>query len=175
MSELETAYPWALFNLKQGVYGVSSQYIKSIFKIENLIKMPGMPDYMRGAVNMRGKIVPIIDTRKFYGFQSVAEEINGLTELLGQRKQDHINWIRELEDSVVENREFKLTTDPHACAFGKWYDHFETNDNTLEYLLRKFDAPHKRIHAVGVEVRKLVDQGDREKAFDVVRKAKIAN
>lgn len=172
MSELETAYPWALFNLEQGIYGVSSQYIKAIFKIENLIKMPGMPHYMRGAVNMRGKIVPIIDTRKFYGFQSVAEEINGLTELLGHRKQDHINWIRELEDSVVENREFKLTTDPHACAFGKWYDHFETNDNTLEYLLRKFDAPHKRIHAVGVEVRKLVDQGDREKAFDVVRKAK---
>lgn len=172
MSALETVYPWALFNLEQGVYGVSSQYIKSIFKIENLIKMPGMPDYMRGAVNMRGKIVPIIDTRKFYGFQSVAEEIKGLTELLGQRKQDHINWIRELEDSVTENREFKLTTDPHACAFGKWYDHFETNDNTLEYLLRKFDAPHKRIHAVGVEVRKLVDQGDRDKAFDVVRKAK---
>lgn len=72
----------------------------------------------------------------------------------------------------MENREFKLTTDPHACAFGKWYDHFETNDNTLEYLLRKFDAPHKRIHKVGVEVRQLVDQGEREKAFDVIRKAK---
>lgn len=172
MSELETANPWALFNLEQGVYGVSSQYIKAIFKIENLIKMPGMPTYMRGAVNLRGKIVPIIDTRKFYGLPSVAEEINGLAEMMGKRKQDHINWIRELEDSVVQNREFKLTTDPHACAFGKWYDHFKTNDNALEHLLKKFDAPHQRIHAVGVEVRKLVDRGDRDKAYDVIRKAK---
>lgn len=172
MSEFETEYPWALFNLEQGVYGVSSQYIKSIFKIENLIKMPDMPYYMRGAVNLRGKIVPIIDTRKFYGFQSVEEEISALTELMEKRKQDHINWIKELEGSVVENREFKLTTDPHACAFGKWYDHFKTNDSSLEYLLRKFDVPHKRIHAVGVEVRKLVDQGERDKAFEIVRKAK---
>lgn len=172
MSEFETAYPSALFNLEQGIYGVSSQYITSIFKIEKLIKMPDMPHYMRGMVNLRGKIVPIIDTRKFYGFQSVAEEISGLVELIEKRKQDHINWIRELEDSVMENRKFKLTTDPHACAFGKWYDHYKTNDKALEHLLKKFDAPHKRIHAVGVEVIKLVEQGDWDAAFDVIKKAK---
>ncbi|WP_414732689.1 chemotaxis protein CheW [Acetobacterium carbinolicum] len=173
MSELETTtYPWALFNLEQSVYGVSSQYIQSIFIIENLIRMPGMSDYMKGAVNLRGRIVPIIDTRKFYGLPTVEEEIAKLKMLMKTRKEDHINWLNELENSVLDKREFKLTTDPHACAFGKWYDHFETNDLTLNHLLKKFDAPHKQIHAVGVEVRNLVDKGEYDKASETINKAK---
>lgn len=172
MNESKTEYPWALFNLEESVYGVSSEHIIAIFLLENIITMPDMPHYMRGVVNLRGKIVPIIDTRKFYGLPTVKEEIIGLKKIMEARKQDHINWLNELEQSVIEDRDFKLTTDPHACAFGKWYDSFETNDMVLNYLLKKFDTPHKQVHEVGIEVRKLVDQGKHEKAFDLINKAK---
>ncbi len=172
MDELKTEYPWALFNLEESVYGVSSEHIIAIFLLENIITMPDMPYYMRGVVNLRGKIVPIIDTRKFYGLPTVKEEIKELKKVMEVRKQDHINWLNELEASVIEDRDFKLTTDPHVCAFGKWYDSFKTNDMVLNYLLKKFDTPHKQVHAVGTEVRKLVDQGKHDKAFDVINKAK---
>ncbi|AFA47224.1 chemotaxis protein CheW [Acetobacterium woodii] len=172
MNEAKTEYPWALFNLEESVYGVSSEHIIAIFLLENIITMPDMPHYMRGVVNLRGKIVPIIDTRKFYGLPTVKEEIKELKKIMEVRKQDHINWLNELEESVIEDRDFKLTTDPHACAFGKWYDSFKTNDMVLNYLLKKFDTPHKQVHAVGTEVRRLMDQGKHDKAFDVINKAK---
>jgi hypothetical protein len=67
--------------------------------------------------------------------------------VLGQRQQDHMKWLTESEASVAENRPFALTTDPHACAFGRWYDNFHTDDPWLAAAVRKLDAPRRRIHA----------------------------
>ncbi|MDI3536592.1 MAG: hypothetical protein PWP16_1190 [Eubacteriaceae bacterium] len=168
----KSEFPWALFNLDHEVFAVSSEYVKSIFIMEHLIKMPDTAYYIKGAVNLRGEIIPVIDTRKFYGMPTVEEEVAEFKSVLAQRKQDHINWLNELEDSVREKRKFTLTTDPHACAFGKWYDNYKTEDLMLQQLLKKFDAPHKRVHYLAHEVEKLEDQGDYSKAFTLIEKAR---
>lgn len=172
MEKTKSEFPWALFNLDKEVFAVSSEYVKSIFIMENLIKMPDTAYYIKGAVNLRGEIIPVIDTRKFYGMATVEEEIIELRSLLAQRKQDHINWVNELEDSVWEKRKFTLTTDPHACAFGKWYDSYETEDLMLQQLLKKFDSPHKRIHHLAHEVEKLQAEGNYNKALTLIEKSR---
>ena len=45
--------------------------------------------------------------------------------------------------------------DPHQCAFGKWYDHYHTNNQILAFCLKKFDEPHKKIHAIASRVKEL--------------------
>ena len=67
MSEEITDYPWALFNLGNEIYAVSSEYIKSIFILEEVITLLDAKDYVRGAVNLRGDIIGLVDTRKCYG------------------------------------------------------------------------------------------------------------
>jgi purine-binding chemotaxis protein CheW len=48
-----------------------------------------------------------------------ADESLAFVAMLEQRKQDHKRWLDELAASVREARAFTLTTDPHACAFGR--------------------------------------------------------
>ncbi len=172
MSEEITDYPWALFNLGNEIYAVSSKYIKSIFILEDVISLLDAKDYVRGAVNLRGDIIGLVDTRKFYGMDSVQEETKQFMGVMEERKQDHIKWLNELEDSVNDQRAFTLTTDPHACGFGKWYDSYKTEDVMIDYLLKKFDEPHKKIHQVAKEVKRLQDEDKYQEALDFIEKAK---
>jgi purine-binding chemotaxis protein CheW len=136
--------------------------------IPKIVSVPQMPDYIRGVVNLRGKVMPVIDLRSRLGMTSLLDEIEDLIDLLNQREQDHKNWLAELESSVRERREFKLATDPHKCAFGRWYDNFTTNNRILAICLKKFDEPHKRIHAIAIEVKKLEETGDFDSAYSII-------
>lgn len=82
------------------------------------------------------------------GTHSQAKSIAELIELLTQRKQDHINWMQALEHSLQTGTVFTKATDPHKCAFGLWYDTYKTDDEELAAIMSRFDAPHKRIHAL---------------------------
>jgi chemoreceptor zinc-binding protein len=44
--------------------------------------------------------------------------------MIDERKNDHIHWVNEFERSIKNDEQINLNTDPHECAFGKWYDNF---------------------------------------------------
>jgi len=113
-----------------------------------------------------------VDLRKRLGMRGLPEATETLVELLNQREQDHINWLKELQASIHEGREFRLATDPHKCAFGKWYDSFKTSDTLLQFQLAKFDAPHKRIHSFAVQTANLIQQGHKDEAIRLVEDAR---
>lgn len=55
---------FVLFNIENGTYGIDINHIVSIEKISEATTTPQMPDYMRGIVNIRGQVMPIIDSKK---------------------------------------------------------------------------------------------------------------
>jgi len=118
----------------------------------------------RGVINLRGRIIPLIDLRKQFGWQSVPEELQDFFALMRQREQDHRNWIDELERSVVEGSEFRLATDPHQCAFGRWYDSYRSTSPWITALLRTFEKPHGQIHALASEVGERIRNGNSQEA-----------
>ena len=87
---------------------------------------------------------------------------------MDQRLADHQGWITELKASVDEEREFKLATDPHKCAFGKWYDSYQSDSRMLNAILKKFDAPHKIIHGIAEKVTQLVHDGKVDEGHDLI-------
>ena len=82
------------------------------------------------------------------GLPILEESDTEFLNLFKQRKQDHINWLNELDSCISDNRDFKLALDPHKCAFGKWFDSFQTNDVNLKTYLIEFDKPHQLIHSI---------------------------
>lgn len=128
--------------------------------------------YIKGVINLRGQVFPVIDLRLKMGMTSLVDEAEDLIALLDQREQDHKNWIAELESSVRERQEFKLATDPHKCAFGKWYDNFTTDNRTLASCLTKFDAPHKKIHAIAINVKEMEENEDFDSAYGIINRTK---
>lgn len=153
MGTFSTEMPWVIFHLLDEQFAVSANHVREMVAMPKVVPVPQTPDYIRGVINLRDQVIPVMDLRLRMGMTSLVDETEDLIKLLDQREQDHKNWIAELESSVREQRGFKLATDPHKCAFGKWYDNFKTENRILAGCLRKFDAPHQKIHAIAVNVK----------------------
>lgn len=51
------------FNIGDTLYGIELLYVKEIIKMELLTAVPSLPEYIKGIINLRGKVVPVIDVR----------------------------------------------------------------------------------------------------------------
>jgi len=160
--------PWVIVQVHHQSAALHSSIVRELVIQPEVTPVPNMPDSIRGVMNWRGKIIPNIDLRRRLGMPGAREELDELAGLITARAADHMAWMQELENSVAEHRPFTLTTDPHACAFGRWYDTYQTNNLTIAALLRKMDGPHKAIHAVAARVEALKEQGKYEEAKQMV-------
>ena len=164
--------PWVIIRLQNQLFAVSSSCVREMVAMPKTASVPQMPNYIRGVINLRDKVMLVIDLRASMGMTSLLDETEDLINLLNQREQDHIDWLTELESSVKERREFKLATDSHKCAFGKWYDNFTTDNRILASCLKKFDEPHKRIHAIAIEVKNLEETEDFDSVYSIIERTR---
>jgi len=55
---------------KKEDYGVSIEQVREIRPLESITKVPNTKSYVRGVMNLRGMIVPVIDVKEKLGFSS---------------------------------------------------------------------------------------------------------
>jgi purine-binding chemotaxis protein CheW len=60
------------FILGGGAYGVPILKVREIIRLLEITPIPRMPEYVRGVINLRGKIVPVIDLRMKFGIPETA-------------------------------------------------------------------------------------------------------
>jgi purine-binding chemotaxis protein CheW len=130
--------------------------------------VPNTPPEVRGVINLRGKIIELMDLRVKLGLPPLRAEVDGLIQLLREREQDHRDWLAELEACVRERRPFGKARDPHKCKFGMWYDQFKTEDRLLRMTLPSMDAPHKAIHATADVALRQAEGGDVDGALGLI-------
>ncbi|MGI6084223.1 MAG: chemotaxis protein CheW [Acetivibrionales bacterium] len=51
------------FSLGKESYGVEVRYVIEIIGMQSITEIPEMPEYVRGIINLRGKIIPVMDVR----------------------------------------------------------------------------------------------------------------
>jgi purine-binding chemotaxis protein CheW len=51
------------FFIGEEVFGIGIEYVKEIIGIQPITKIPDFPDHIRGVINLRGKIIPVMDVR----------------------------------------------------------------------------------------------------------------
>lgn len=51
------------FQLGKEVYGLDIKYVTEIIGIHPITEIPEMPEYIKGIINLRGKIIPVMDVR----------------------------------------------------------------------------------------------------------------
>lgn len=57
------------FILGQEEYGIEIKYVTEIIGIQNIAEVPDMPHYIKGVINLRGKVIPVMDVRLRFGLQ----------------------------------------------------------------------------------------------------------
>lgn len=55
------------FTLENEVFGIEIKYVTEIIGIQSITKVPEVPHYVKGIINLRGKIIPVIDVRLKFG------------------------------------------------------------------------------------------------------------
>lgn len=53
-----------VFSMAKEHYGVSIESVHEIVKVPDITEVPDAPGYLVGVINLRGKIVPVVDLRK---------------------------------------------------------------------------------------------------------------
>ncbi|HTO44194.1 MAG TPA: chemotaxis protein CheW [Burkholderiales bacterium] len=60
------------FRLGDEVYAIDILKVQEIRVFEAVTKLPGAPDYIKGVINLRGLIAPVLDLRVKFGFKEAA-------------------------------------------------------------------------------------------------------
>ncbi|HDQ13665.1 MAG TPA: purine-binding chemotaxis protein CheW [Sediminispirochaeta sp.] len=50
-------------------YGIDISYVTDIIELQKITEVPDMPDYVKGVINLRGQVIPVIDLRIRFGME----------------------------------------------------------------------------------------------------------
>lgn len=79
------------FLLGSDLFGIPVNSVREVIEYKKVFKTPRVPDYIRGVINLRGEVVPIIDlTSKFYNNKS---EIIGTSAIVIVEVSENSNKI----------------------------------------------------------------------------------
>lgn len=60
------------FNIGEEEFGVDILKVQEIIRLVEITRVPNAPDFVEGVINLRGKVIPVIDLRKRLGLSSIA-------------------------------------------------------------------------------------------------------
>ncbi|MDD2853825.1 MAG: chemotaxis protein CheW [Desulfuromonadaceae bacterium] len=100
------------FKLDEEVFALDVAKVREILEYTTVTKVPQTPDFMRGVINLRGSVVPVIDLRLKFGMSATEQSVNtciivtevdmeGETILLGVLA-DSVQEVNEMEPAQIE-------------------------------------------------------------------------
>ena len=67
----ERAGKYLTFQLGREEFGVGVMKIREIIRVQDVTAVPGTPAYLKGVMNLRGRIIPVIDLRLKFGMPAI--------------------------------------------------------------------------------------------------------
>lgn len=93
------------FNLDKEEYGVEVLKVREIIRPPTVTRVPNMPPYVEGVMNLRGKVIPIISLRKRFSM-SDTENDNRTRIMVMEMASELIGFVVDAVAEVI-----RITTD----------------------------------------------------------------
>lgn len=106
------------FFLGDEQYGIAIERIKEIIAMMKITSVPKIPPYMRGVINLRGSIIPIIDTRLRFAMDSREADMHTAIIIVEVEKVN-IGFIVDRVEEVASIDTLNLSEPP---KFGSQID-----------------------------------------------------
>ena len=74
--EETTVQPYLTFKLGAEVFALEVKKVREVLDFTTITKIPRTPDFLRGVINLRGSVVPVVDLRLGFGLDSVDPTVN---------------------------------------------------------------------------------------------------
>lgn len=87
--------------IKLGVeqYGINIQYVDNIVRMQHITRVPKVANYLKGVINLRGEVIPVMSIRLKMGFEE--DEITKNTRIIILKLEQH-GTIGIIVDEVKE-------------------------------------------------------------------------
>jgi len=90
------------FKLSDEVFAVDVAKVREILEFITITKVPQTPDFMRGVINLRGSVVPVVDMRLKFGMPGTERTVNTCIVVVEVCCQGETLVLGALADSVQE-------------------------------------------------------------------------
>ena len=102
VSSITEMRQYLTFKLADEIFGVDVAKVREILELTTITRMPQMPEYVCGVINLRGSVVPVIDLKLKLGMVATARTVNTCIVLVEVRRDEETIVLGALADSVQE-------------------------------------------------------------------------
>lgn len=90
------------FRVDGDTLGVKLEEVKEVIEIRTITALPRTPNYVRGVINLRGQIIPVIDLKLKFSMGLTEFTVDSCIVLIEMSINDDVQFVGALADSVRE-------------------------------------------------------------------------
>jgi purine-binding chemotaxis protein CheW len=117
-SNIDDDWQYLTFNLKEAMYAIGILRIKEILEYSNVTPVPMMPNFIKGVINLRGAVVPVVDLAARFGAEQSNIVKRTCIVIIEVLNDDVMQDIGVMVDAVSEVIEISNNDIEPAPAFG---------------------------------------------------------
>ena len=102
-----TSTQYLTFLLDDEVFAVDISKIREVLEFTSVTKVPRTQPFMRGVINLRGSVVPVVDLRAKFNMSQGEKTVNTCIIILEIYGEDGVTVMGALADSVQEVMELE--------------------------------------------------------------------
>lgn len=102
VSAITESRQYLTFSLADEIFAVDVAKVREILEFNTITKVPQTPDFMRGVINLRGSVVPVMDMRLKFGMAETERTVNTCIIVVEITAGDDTLVLGMLADSVQE-------------------------------------------------------------------------
>ncbi|MCF8028982.1 MAG: chemotaxis protein CheW [Desulfobacteraceae bacterium] len=114
----QLAGKYLTFLLGEESYGLEILKVQEIIGMQSITRIPRTPDYVKGVINLRGKVIPVIDLRLRFGMESAEVSRKTCIIVVQVTKADVSVTMGIVVDEVSEVLEIAAEEIEPAPGFG---------------------------------------------------------
>jgi purine-binding chemotaxis protein CheW len=97
-----SASQYLTFKLDQELFAVDISKVREVLEFTSMTKVPRTPDFMRGVINLRGNVVPVVDMRLKLGLTMTEKTVDTCVVISEVSVDGETTVLGALVDSVQE-------------------------------------------------------------------------
>ncbi len=116
--QVNRAGKYLTFRLAQEEYGLEILKVQEIIGMMNVTRVPKVPDFMRGVINLRGKVIPVVDLRLKFNMEHLEDTEKTciiVVQISGASQEVTVGIIVDEVSEVMDIRAEQIEPPP---AFG---------------------------------------------------------
>ncbi len=90
------------FRLGEEIFGLDVGKVREILDMTTITKIPRTPEFLRGVINLRGNVVPVVDMRLKFGLPTVEQTVDTCIVVTEVTLENETTVLGALVDSVQE-------------------------------------------------------------------------